>query len=977
MPDRFITIEISASGMVLDYNKRPLSPEDCYDEEANTVTSFAGQIIMSFEREFHGPNAGYILELYERYHEDPQSVDEATRAYFERWTPPSDGDQQPLPAQAEGAGYDLEKIVGAVNLAQSVRGYGHLAAQLDPLGSEPMGDPALDPQAHGITEEDLQSLPASLVGGPIVRSSANAYEAIQTLREVYSGRIGFDNDHIRIPEERDWLREAAESRRFRVADDAAFARTLLDRLTQVEAFERFLQDAFPTKYRFSIEGLDMLVPMLSEIIDISTESGMAHMLLGMAHRGRLNIMAHNMHKPYEQILAEFRDPLEIQEMLNAIGWTVGDVKYHEGTERAVKSQHEEGLTLTLPPNPSHLELINPVVMGMARAAGTDVSQGGAAGFNPNLTMQILIHGDAAFPAQGIVAETFNLSRVPGYWTGGTIHIIANNQIGFTTLPEEGRSTIYASDLAKGFKVPIIHVNADDPEACIEVARIAYAYQHEFEKDILIDLIGYRRYGHNELDEPAFTQPTLYQKIRQHPTVRQLWAGALVKKAMVREDEVEQLFSQCTQQLQEINERLPDVVEQQAEVLVAPPPEPPSSGEARRVKTAVAEEQIRAINESLRHMPDDFEFYSNRLERSIRGRRNVFDAPDEPLVDWATAEELAFATILADGIAIRLAGQDTERGTFNHRHAVLHDARTGAQFVPLQALEQARATFEVYNSPLSEMAVLGFEYGYSIQAPGRLVLWEAQYGDFVNNGQTIVDEFITSAREKWGQTPSLVMLLPHGWEGAGPDHSSGRLERFLQLAAKTNMRVANPTTAAQYFHLLRRQALLLKTDPLPLVVMTPKALLRNQLVNSPVTALSTARWQPVIDDAEVEADQVRRLVLCSGKFYFDLINSEYRQQYSRVALVRVEQLYPLPVPDLEAVIARYPKLEQIVWAQEEPKNMGAWEYMDFRLRKLTGGALPVDYVGRRRSPSPAEGSLTAHKTNHAKIIEYAFNWEFER
>ena len=926
---------------------------------------------MTFEREFHGPNAGYIVELYERYRENPTALDAATRRFFENWTPPADG----VTSTAGATPADFEKIVGAVNLAQSVRGYGHLAAQLNPLSTESTGDPSLDPQSHGITEDDLRSLPASLVGGPIASQAGSAYEAIQMLREVYSHHIGFDNDHIRIPEEREWLREAAESRRFRVTPEGDFAKNLLERLTQVEAFERFLQDAFPTKYRFSIEGLDMLVPMLDEVISASPQSGVKNIMLGMAHRGRLNILAHNMQKPYEQILAEFRDPLKIQEMLNVIGWTMGDVKYHEGIQREVESQHNQDLTIIMPPNPSHLELVNPVVMGMARAAGTNVTQGGAANFDAHLTMQILIHGDAAFPAQGIVAETFNLSQVPGYWTGGTIHIIANNNIGFTTLPRDGRSTLYASDLAKGFKVPIIHVNADDPEACIEVLRIAYAYQQEFEKDILIDLIGYRRYGHNELDEPAFTQPALYKTVRQHPTVRQLWSQKLIERGQIAEDAVQGLFDQFTQQLKEINDALPDAFEQRAEELIEPLPEPPTPGEARRVKTAVSLERFQALNDSLAQLPDDFKFYSNRLERTIRGRRDVFSQLDEPLVDWAGAEELAFASILEDGIAVRLSGQDTERGTFNHRHAVLHDARSGAQFVPLQSLAQSQATFEVYNSPLSELGVIGFEYGYSMQAPDRLVIWEAQYGDFINGAQAIVDEYITSAREKWGQTPSLVLLLPHGWEGAGPDHSSGRLERFLQLAAKTNMRIANPTSAAQYFHLLRRQAQLLESDPLPLVVMTPKLFLRNAATNSPARALIDGKWQPVIDDPAADPEQIQRLVLCSGKFYFDLVGSDYRDQYPQVALVRVEQLYPFPVPELQAIIERYPHIEQIVWAQEEPKNMGAWDYIGFRLERLVNGALPVDYVGRRRSASPAEGSPTAHKANHAMIVEYAFNWNF--
>jgi 2-oxoglutarate dehydrogenase E1 component len=575
----------------------------------------------------------------------------------------------------------------------------------------------------------------------------------------------------------------------------------------------------------------------------------------------------------------------------------------------------------------------------------------------------------------MVAETINLSQLPGYWIGGTIHIIANNQIGFTTLPEDGRSTLYASDLAKGFKIPIVHVNADDPEACIEVARIAYAYQEKFEKDFLIDLIGYRRYGHNELDEPAFTQPVMYQKIRKHPSVRQGWADTLITRRVIDQDESATMAEAYAKRLQETHDSLPDVVEEHAEELIEPQPEPPPPGASRRVKTAVPAKRLTTINSALKQIPAGFHFYSDRLESAIRGRREALEISDEPSIDWATAEELAFATILEDGIAIRLTGQDSERGTFSQRHAVLHDAETGETFVPLQALPQAKATFEIHDSPLSEAAALGFEYGYNVQEPGRLVIWEAQYGDFINNAQTVVEEFITSAREKWRQTPSLVLLLPHGWEGAGPDHSSARLERWLQLAAKTNVRIANCTTAAQYFHLLRRQALLLKTDPLPLVVLTPKSLLRNPAIASPLKELTGGKWKPVIDD-EIAQPAIRRLVLCSGKLYLDLASSEFREQHSEVALVRVEQLYPFPVNDLQALIEQYADLQEIVWAQEEPKNMGAWEFMSWRLERLVNRRWPVNYVGRRRSPSSAEGSLTAHKINQAKIIEYAFRWKFE-
>jgi 2-oxoglutarate dehydrogenase E1 component len=938
--------------------------------------------MMTFWHEFPGPNAGYVLELYERYRKDPQSVDAATREFFAHWQPPAEPDGANGLNGVDGVNAGVgavsmpavEIVVGARNLAQAIREYGHLAAQLDPLGSKPPGDPSLEMSTHGITEDDLRQLPASLVGGPIASITSNALEAIEALRRVYCTHTGYDYDHIRQPQEREWLREAAECGRYRPSpDDTKFAVAMLERLTQVEVFEQFLQRTFPTKYRFSIEGLDTLVPILDEVIGCSAAAGIANIMIAMAHRGRLNILAHTMSKPYEQILAEFKDPLAIQEIRDAIGWTQDDVKYHMGLRRELDGDQNHGLFVTMPPNPSHLEYVNPILEGMARAAGTRVDQRGAPVFDDNLTLPIVIHGDASFPGQGVVAETLNLSQLPGYWTGGTIHVIANNQLGFTTMPNEGRSTLYASDLAKGFKVPIVHVNADDPAACIEVARIAYDYKQKFEKDFLIDLIGYRRYGHNELDEPNFTQPLMYQTIREHPTARQLWADTLVERGTITREEIDAMTQRYNQTLQKAYE----VLEAHVSDLAEPKPPPPPAGEAGRVKTAVTVERLKTINEALGQFPNGFTFFSSRLEATIRNRRTALDKPNDPTIDWSTAEELAFATILEDGIAIRLTGQDTERGTFSQRHAVLHDAKTGEPFVPLQALAQAKAAFEIRNSPLSETAALGFEYGYNVQEPGRLVLWEAQYGDFINSAQVIVDEFITSAREKWGQKPSLVLLLPHAWEGAGPDHSGGRLERFLELAAKTNIRIANCTTAAQYFHLLRRQAILLKTDPLPLVVMTPKSLLRNPSVASSLKDLTKGAWQPVIDDASVNADDVRRLVLCSGHFYLDLVSSDYRAQHPEVAVTRVEQLYPFPVKDLATVVKRYPNLQEIVWAQEEPKNMGAWEFVSWRLEKLVGGRLPVNYVGRRRSSSPAEGSATAHKANQAMIVEYAFTWKFDK
>lgn len=927
---------------------------------------------MNIWEDFHGPNAGYVLELYEQYKQNPSSVDPSTRAYFDRWTPPIDGvaiGVAPTPALG------IDKIVGVVNLAQAIRKHGHLSAKLDPLGSPPPGDPLLDPKAHGLTEEDLRQLPASLIGGPIAERAANALEAIEALYKVYSSTIGYDYGHVYVPEEREWLRHAAESGIFRPPKDPIDTESLLERLTQVEVFEQFLHRIFPGKFRFSIEGVDMMVPMLDELIGEAAETGIKNILIGMAHRGRLNVLAHILNKPYAQILAEFKDPVQTYSFRDDLGWT-GDVKYHKGARRAMKGGEPVDLVVTVAPNPSHLEAVNPVVEGMARAASTSVNEPGSPKINYTATLPILIHGDAAFPGQGIVAETLNLSRLPGYRTGGTIHIITNNQLGYTTSPREGRSTLYASDLAKGFEIPVVHVNADDPEACIEAARMAFAYAYRagFHKDFVIDLIGYRRYGHNESDEPTFTQPLMYKKIERHPTVRKIWADTLVERNVVNRDLPEKLVGKYTEELQNILGSL-EPEEAIEEELDEEQPEPPPRGAARQVKTAVPLERLRKLNDSLLRVPDGFAVHP-KLERVRQRRHNALENPDEPTIDWATAEELAFASILEDGIAIRLTGQDVERGTFSHRHSVLHDVNTDETFTPLQSLPQAKAAFEVHNSPLSENATLGFEYGYNVQEPGRLVVWEAQYGDFINGAQVIIDEFITSARAKWGQTPSLVLLLPHGYEGQGPDHCSGRLERFLGLAAEINMRIANCTTSAQYFHLLRRQALLLRTDPLPLVVMTPKSLLRHPSVASPPRDLAGGGWQPVIDDAQAQPrrELVRRLILCSGKVYVDLTTSKYRNETPGVAIVRVEQLYPFPIGELKSVLDSYFSLKEVVWVQEEPENMGAWTYAQPRLTEVIDGRLPLHYLGRPPGSSPAEGSASWHAVNQGALIEQAYSFE---
>lgn len=922
---------------------------------------------MDLWHEFHGPNAGYVLELYDRFRANPNSVDPATRAAFERWQPPAEG--QPAVPSGEIIVPEADKVMATVNLATTIREYGHLAAHIDPLGmADPPGDPALHPSDHGLTEADLRALPASIIGGKPAEGATNALDAIARLREIYSTSIGYDYDHMRLPDERAWLREAAETRRFRPPNDPLDPRRLLEQLTKVEAFEHFLHRIFPGKTRFSVEGLDMMVPMLDIMLGESADAGIYAILIGMAHRGRLNILAHILHKPYTEILQEFRDTAGDEHPAREfLGWT-GDVKYHAGASRSLTGKSPVDLVVTMVPNPSHLEHVNPVIAGMARAAGTHTEQPGRPYFDPQVVLPIVIHGDAAFPGQGIVAETLNLQRLRGYRVGGTIHIIANNQVGFTTSQWEGRSTLYASDLAKGFKVPIVHVNADDPEACVEVARLACAYRQKFATDFVIDLVGYRRYGHNEGDEPRFTQPRMYEAIDNHPTARKLWADELTKRGVVTPEESEQLFNSQIEALNHIYQSLPPEPPAALEPQLPPPP----GGAARHARTDVPSELLVDLNAELLRLPTNFHL-NKKLARTFDRRHDMFADPDAKTVDWATAEALAFATILADGTAIRLTGEDVERGTFSHRHAVLRDETSGAVYIPLQNLPQARAAFEVRNSPLSEAGTIGFEYGYSIQAPERLTIWEAQYGDFVNTAQAIIDEYLTSGNAKWELKSSLVLLLPHGYEGQGPDHSTGRLERFLQLAAEMNIRIANATTAAQYFHLLRRQAALLTTDPLPLIVMTPKSLLRNTKVYSSLRELAEGQWQPVIDDQQAAAnrDAVRRIILCSGKIYIDMIADPHRASQNALALVRIEQLYPLETEALTQVIDAYPNATEVVWLQEEPANAGAWDSISQRLQRLLNGKLPLQLIARPRRASPAEGTMSMHVQHQATLIDRAY------
>lgn len=912
---------------------------------------------MNQKHNFTGPNYAYILELYQNYQADPNSVDEATRQLFQNWAPSDAETLAPLSSDL-----NLSAVTGAIHLARSIRSYGYLSANLNPLEAEPEENTLLTLEFHNLKQEDLATLPANVLSLSGWQSDGNAQQAIERLRSIYSGTIGYDYGHIRIPEERNWLYQTAESGIYRA--QGFDKKKLLERLSQVEAFELFLHRVYPGKTRFSVEGLDMLIPMLDEIVDATANEKIPSAIIGMAHRGRLNVLAHILQKPYTQILAEFADPKGRATTWDEMGWT-GDVKYHAGASKSLSAEKNVNTVIHMPANPSHLEQIDPILVGMARAFNTKVNQRGAPIYE-NESLPVLIHGDASFIGQGIVSETLNFSRVPGYITSGTLHIIANNQLGFTAIEDESRSSLHASDLAEGFEIPVIHVNADDPVACLEAVRTAFAYRQKFQKDFVINLIGYRRYGHNEGDEPRFTQPVMYKKIDSHPTVRQLWANQLEKENLLNQKDAEEILQKHLTVLQQANAQLDAEKE-----LVEPIPTPPPSGAAQKVKTAIPNKRLKELNQNLLLFPDSFHL-NPKLVKAVEKRKALFEST-QAKIDWAVAEELAFASILEDGIAIRLTGQDSARGTFSQRHAVFYDSETGTKHIPLQTIPQAKASFEVLNSPLSEAGCIGFEIGYNIVAPERLVIWEAQYGDFVNNAQGVIDEFLLSGRAKWGLTPSLVLLLPHGNEGQGPDHSSARIERFLGLAAEINARIVYPSTAAQYFHLLRRQALLLETDPLPLIVFTPKGLLRHPLTTSSIDELSSGAWERVIDDTSLpgKRSDVKNLILCSGRIYADLVTSELRKENPDDAIVRLEQLYPFPKSTVQEVIAGYSNLERLIWVQEEPFNMGAWNYLRPLLRELTEEHLTLHYVGRPESSSPAEGSSTLYRINQKYLIEQAF------
>ncbi|MBU6337230.1 MAG: multifunctional oxoglutarate decarboxylase/oxoglutarate dehydrogenase thiamine pyrophosphate-binding subunit/dihydrolipoyllysine-residue succinyltransferase subunit [Acidobacteria bacterium] len=864
----------------------------------------------------------------------------------------------------------MQSVQAATALVKAYRTHGHLAAGLDPLGTEPIGDPALDPNTVHLSEAMMRRIPSDILR--IYVPGDDLAESLPYLREVYTGSLAYEIEHISSHRQRLWLRERIEGGTFREPLPDEERRRVLQRLISVDSLERFMHKAYLGQQQFSIEGLDMTVPMLDEAIILAAQGGAREVIIGMAHRGRLNVLAHNLGRPYETIFGEFEGKSSVQ-VVKAVteipqGGT-GDVKYHHGLESQFELPAGGSVLVNLESNPSHLEYVDPVVLGAARAAQTDRS-GPVAQRDSRAAVPVILHGDAAMIGQGIVAETLNLQTLDGYQVGGALHIIQNNQIGFTTDSEDARSTHWASDLAKGFDVPIIHVNADDVDACIAAVRLAMAFREEFGHDVLIDLIGYRRFGHNEADEPAYTQPEMYEAIKQHERVSEIYAKELIDAGVVTREEVDrwsqESWDEMTREHQELKERIRETEESDGidqatgEYQLDRSPSPP-------VETAVSTGELRQINEELLTVPEGFQLNA-KLERQLERRREAASAGEG--IDWAQAEALAFGSLLVDGVPIRLTGQDTERGTFSQRHLVFHDARTGLAYAPIQHLDGARAPIEIHNSPLSEAACMGFEYGYSEEAPDSLVLWEAQYGDFANGAQVIIDQFISSGLAKWGKTTRLTLLLPHGYEGAGPEHSSARLERFLQLSAEGNMRVANLTTPAQYFHLLRRQAMIAKQRPL--VIMTPKSLLRLPQAVNRIEHLSDTRFYPVLAEPGVDPEKVTRLVLCTGKIYYDLKGHEVHQGNDGVAIGRVELLYPFPEGDVRELIASYPNLEEVLWVQEEPRNMGARAHMFPRLMQILPDELEFGYVGRPERASSGEGYPAAHTAEQNRILATALD-----
>jgi 2-oxoglutarate dehydrogenase E1 component len=929
-----------------------------------------------------GANAGFIAELYTRFLEDPGAVDESWRRFFSEMDDdvsavltelrgPSWGNPAPrivtngaAPAKeidAQALRRATADSIRALQLIRSYRVRGHLEADLDPLGLDKRGHhPELDHHSYGFAESDLDR--EIFINNLFGRERATLRDIIAILRETYCGRIGVEYMHIQDPAEKAWIQEKFEKRQSRPVLSPSEKKEILRTLTAAETFERFLDRRYTGTKRFGIEGAESLMPALEAVLRRGSQLGIREFVIGMPHRGRLNVLANFVGKPFAAIFSEFQGNSTNPEHVHGSG----DVKYHLGTS-GNREVNGETVHLSLAANPSHLEAVNPVVLGKVRAK--QLQRGDSARAH---VASILMHGDAAFAGQGLVAESLELSDLVGFCTGGTIHVIVNNQIGFTTAPSAARSSPYPSDVAKGVQAPIFHVNGDDPEAVVEVARAAAEFREEFKKDVVIDLFCYRRHGHNESDEPAFTQPLMYRTIARHPTTRQIYAKRLAEAGVLREGEADAMATGFIAELEAQFDSAKSYRPNKADWLEgawAGLGEAPDDD--RRGDTGVAGEALREIGRGLVTVPQGFRL-NPKIARQLGAKRAAIEAGEG--IDWATAEALAIGSLCAEGTHVRMSGQDSGRGTFSHRHAVLVDQETEEHYVPINHVSPGQAPFEIIDSPLSEAAVVGFEYGYSLADPSTLVLWEAQFGDFANGAQVIIDQFLSSGEAKWLRMSGLVLLLPHGYEGQGPEHSSARIERYLQLCAEDNIQVCNLTSAANYFHVLRRQ--IRRNFRKPLVIFTPKSLLRAKEVMSRLDEMGPGNsFHRVIGETEaiVPDDEVRRVVLCTGKVYFDLVKARVTNGDNRVALVRVEQLYPFPFNALAKVLQRYRNAE-IAWCQEEPQNMGAWNFVDRRIEQVLAGldiaAKRPRFAGRAEAASPATGLHKRHVEEQAHLVTEA-------
>ncbi|MFT5088635.1 MAG: 2-oxoglutarate dehydrogenase E1 component [Planctomycetota bacterium] len=916
----------------------------------------------------HSENAGFVDELYVQYLRDPASVDAEWRAFFKGFefgfvrseTQDSVGEEAGMSAdEAPDRRHRQHTDRGVFALVQAYRTLGHFIAKLDPLGHNRESIPLLELSEFGLSEEDLEKGVGN--SGFLGDTDGSLKGLLNKLKTTYCCSIGVEYMDIPDKEQRAWLQERIEPCLNRPKLDDEEVKRVLARLTEAEEFEQFLHTRFIGQKRFSLEGGESLLPLLDTLVEVGAAQEVDEFVIGMAHRGRWNVLAQFLHKPYEHVLSEFEGAADAGR-----GDTEGDVKYHMGYSYDHVTSDGRKVHLSLSFNPSHLELVDPVIEGIVYAKQAYLRDDEGARVVP-----VLIHGEAAFTGQGIVAETLNLSELEGYGTGGTIHIIINNQLGYTATPKETRFSPYPTDVAKQIQAPVFHVNADDPEAVVQAAHVAMEFRQRFKVDVIIDLWCYRRHGHNEADDATVTQPLMYQQIAKHPSILHLYSFQLIAQGRISQEQVDDMRGR-------VRSRLDEAQEIAKRLQVAP--RTASFGgvwqglswatEDWSAHTAVEAKKLKRIAELATQAPEGFALHRT-VQRIIKARREM--AAGKESLDWGCAEMLALGSLAMDGVPVRLAGQDSQRGTFAHRHAAWHDIKTGEVYVPLANMSKDQAEFVVLNTMLSELAVLGFEYGISSADPRRLVLWEAQFGDFVNGAQMIIDQFISSAEAKWQRMCGLVMLLPHGSEGMGPEHSSARLERFLQMCAKNNMQVAYPTTPAQLFHILRRQ--MMRNFRKPLVLMTPKSLLRHKLCTSPLVDLAEGGFQRVIDDGEIEAaDRVRRVVLCSGKVYYDLLEERRSGVEAElgIALVRVEELYPFPTEELCAIFSRYAKVEQVFWVQEEAQNMGAWTFVRPYLDEIMPEGCELCYVGRDEAASPATGSHHVHQAEQHEIVEQALD-----